>query len=102
MKVLVKRVDKSSEVIEINGSLKSMQDLVGGYIEIVILWSVLGFKKCDYLLVCNEEGMLKGLMPQGIGDRVYFGDVFFCRSEGADMVGLNDEDIEKIRIVLKV
>ena len=102
MKVLIKRVNEDSEIIEINGDLKSMQNLVGGYIEVVIMWDIIEFKDYDYLLVCNEEGMLKGLLPQRIGDKVYFGDVFFCRSMGADMVGLNDEDVEKIRSVLRI
>ena len=102
MRVLVKKVSEDSKIVEIDGSLKSIQDLVGGYIEVVILWSVLGFKKCDYLLVCNEEGMLKGSMPQRIGDNVYFGDVFFCISEGEETVGLNDEDVKKIRSVLGI
>lgn len=102
MKVLAKRVNSGSEIVEIDGSLKSMQDLVGGYIEVVILWNILEFKDDDFLLVCNEEGMLKGLRPQGIGDKFYFGDVFFCRSEGEEMVGLSDDDIEKIKSVLRI
>jgi len=89
MKIIIKKVNIDYELVEIDGSLKSMQEIVGGYIEIVRLWN-------DFLLVCNEEGMLLNLKRHVIGSDVYCGDVLICKSCGSEMVGLSDDEIEEI------
>ncbi len=55
MKVLVIEPGKCSEEKEIGGSLADMQQLVGGYIQVVYPFAE------EVALVCNEEGKLQGL-----------------------------------------
>ena len=56
MKVVVKKVNKTQEVVTIPNELKALQSLVGGIIEIVEIGD-------GVLMVCNEEGKLKNLYP---------------------------------------
>lgn len=55
MKVLVVEVGCQSMVKEIDGSLKTMQEIVGGYIQAIYPWME------EVALVCNEEGKINGL-----------------------------------------
>ena len=69
LKVLMKRVGKKPEVIEIPDTLKAKQELVGGLIEIV--------QYDDVLLVCNEEGKILNMPPNLIFEFDYIaGDCF--------------------------
>lgn len=54
IRVLVKGVDRDPEIQTIPNTLKALQNLVGGYIEVVEL---------DYgvCLICNEDGKCTGL-----------------------------------------
>ena len=54
MKALQKKVGQPWEVVEIANELKALQKAVGGYIETVTLFE-------DCILICNEEGRLRGL-----------------------------------------
>lgn len=90
-KVVVIEPGKKAEVREITKlSLRVMQDIVGGMIECVPLGG-------NKLLVVNEEGKLDGLPLNFIwhNDQIV-GTVLVCRERGADMVGLNDKDIEEV------
>ena len=55
MKILVVEPGRKPSVKEINGSLKSMQELVGGTIEAIYPW------EDPVALICNDEGKLCGL-----------------------------------------
>lgn len=57
MKVLVVEPRRNPYVLEIDGSLTSMQKLVGGMIQ-----AIYPFEE-PVALVCNEEGKLLGLPP---------------------------------------
>lgn len=60
------------EQAEIDNTLETMQKIVGGYIETVTLSK-------DTVLICNEEGRLKGLQPSArILGEVYFGNVILA------------------------
>ena len=53
--VIVKRPDEPvGQIKEINNTLKSLQELVGGHIEAVPLAT-------DLAIICNEEGRLQGM-----------------------------------------
>lgn len=54
MEALYIEVGKCPRKVEIDGSLKSMQKLVGGFIECAYYFP-------DVVLVCNEEGMIQGM-----------------------------------------
>ena len=53
MRVLIIEPRKCPHVAEIDGSLKSMQEIVGGYIEVICPFAD------KVAIVCNEEGKLK-------------------------------------------
>lgn len=80
MKVIVIKPFTQPYIKEISGDLRSMQKIVGGYIEIIY-----PFDDMEVALVCNEEGKLEGLMPNrfildrhsGVCDFI-FGDFFLC------------------------
>ena len=60
------------EQTEIDNTLETMQKIVGGYIETVTLSN-------GIVLICNEEGRLKGLKPSArILGEVYFGNVILA------------------------
>ena len=91
MKILVYEPDKPFEVVEIDGSLKSMQDIVGGLIQVVPI----GREKT--VLVCNEEGLLHGLDMNKFG---IAGTFFFVGSEPPEFVSIDDHEIEIIKIIV--
>lgn len=54
MKVLIIAPEKEPVLCDIDGSLKSMQAIVGGYIQAYYPWLE------DVAIVCNEEGKING------------------------------------------
>lgn len=93
MKVMVKRAGMNPEIVEITDELKVYQEIVGGHIEVFPFWD-------DILCVCNEEGKLKGLLPnfKCYGD-VICGDVIFISASGEDFVGLSDLQIDMLNVI---
>lgn len=67
MKAIRKKPGAQPEIIEVDNSLKALQTEVGGYIETVTIAS-------DAVVICNEEGVLRGLP-------------YNCRFVGVDFVG---------------
>lgn len=98
MRVLVVEPERRPEVREINGSLESMQHIVGGLIQ-----SIYPFDE-PVALVCNDEGKLINL-PANRGLRdingqvsdIVFGTFFLCGAPaGSDhFVSLTQEQIER-------
>lgn len=84
MRILVVEPERKPEVREIDGSLKSMQEVVGGLIQPIPL-----FDDPDVVLVCNDEGKLmnlpanRGLMDENgqIYD-IVAGTFFLCGAPG--------------------
>ena len=71
IKILLKKVGKDPEVIEIRNTLEEKQRLVGGLIEVI--------PYDDLLLICNEEGKLLNLPPNLIFEYDYIaGDCFLA------------------------
>jgi hypothetical protein len=83
--VLFAPVGKPVERRTVNNDLKTLQELVGGNIEIVAM----GF---DVVLVCSEEGKLHKRPPnRPCGLDVICGDFFVCAlGEGEEFVSLRD------------
>ena len=104
MKVLVLDNNAFAE-IDIDGSLESLQKIVGGYIELVYLFDELSKNKID--LYVNEEG--KYLMPEKVNIYVRFNDesndhetivgpcLFASYDDNGNTVGLTDEQIEFVK-----
>lgn len=95
MNVIYCKVGCPPEVKEIDGSLRSMQDLVGGYIEAIYLGD-------GGVLVCNENGKIDGSLPNrfaydvrnGIIDMI-FGDFFIAGDGEEDFDGLTDAQMKR-------
>lgn len=92
MKVLVKEPGKPAEVREIENTLEACQGIVEGYIEVVRITR-------DLLLICNEEGKIRGMKPNVFckGDMIV-GPAFFCGArlgdDGEEFRGLNEAEID--------
>lgn len=89
MKVIYFEVGKKARTLEVEDRLEEYQKLVGGYIEVFPLTDGL-------LLICNEEGKLRGLPFNRVmkGERIV-GDFFLCRADEEDFASVTDSDIEK-------
>lgn len=75
IRVLYKSVGKTMREKTIPNTLEECQKLVGGPIEVVALMP-------DVLLICNEEGRIRGLEPNPFAGRMFVGDWFICGSQG--------------------
>ncbi len=98
MKVLVVEAGRQPMVKEIEGSLRSMQEIVGGYIQAIYPWME------EVALVCNEEGKENGLALNRplFDDRgqlvdIIAGTFFICSApiDGESFQSLTDEQIER-------
>lgn len=100
MRVLVVEPERRPELREIDGSLKSMQEIVGGLIQ-----SVYPFDE-PVALVCNDEGRVMNLPAnRGLRDkdgRIYdivFGTFFLCGAptDSDHFTSLTQEQIERYK-----
>ena len=99
--VLIVEPERRPEVREIDGSLESMQKVVGGYIQ-----ALYPFNDPAVALICNDEGKLMNLPAnRGLRDekgRIYdilCGTFFICGAP-ADcdhFIGLTLEQVERYR-----
>lgn len=87
---------------EIENTLDAMQEFVNGDIEVINITDKI-------LLVCNEEGKMRGLPPTAFIVRnqqaqdVIVGKFFLCREDGENMVSVQKSDIADFkRIVLPI
>ena len=96
MKVVIKKAGKEPEIKEIENELCVLQEIVGGYIECIIIFD-------NILCICNEEGKLKEMLPNFIfnGD-IIVGDVLFCAAGEEDFESLNDEQTEMIMNIMRI
>ena len=93
LRIVLKKVGKIPEIMNIENTLEAKQELVGGLIEVVS-----GLKD-DILLVCNEEGKLTNLLPNLMFDFDYIaGDCFFVGDdyENGDFKSLTDIQINEV------
>lgn len=96
MKVLIVKPEEKPYVEEIENGLESMQEIVGGYIEMIDL-----DEKTS--LVCNEEGKIQGLEGnRRIGRDIIAGTFFLCGfNEDGESVSLTDDQISKYYEIFK-
>jgi len=91
IRVIIARPNELAEITEIENDLETYQAIVGGYIECLTLDE-------KAILICNEEGKLKGL-PDNFaykGD-VIVGTVVIVGIKNNDFAGLSQEEAIKIR-----
>lgn len=93
LRIVLKKVGKIPEIMNIENTLEAKQELVGGLIEVV------GGLKDNILLVCNEEGKLANLLPNLMFDFDYIaGDCFFVGDDygNGDFKSLTDNQINEV------
>lgn len=96
IKVLVKYPYKEAKVVTIENTLKTKQEIVGGYIEIVSFPTVEGVD-----LVVNEEGKLDRLegnfwLPHH-QDCAVGPAIILAHDDEGDAIGLTDEQIKSVQ-----
>ena len=98
MRILVVEPERRPEIREIDGSLESMQEIVGGLIQPIYPFDD------SVALVCNDEGKLMNLpASRGLRDEdgqiydIVFGTFFLCGAPGDSdhFTGLTPEQIER-------
>ena len=92
MKVIVKEPGKAPVVEEIDGSLESMQKIVGGYIEHLGIGQNIG-------ILVNEEGKLLGMEKNFYLDKyndTIVGPAIFVREDGEEFTDIVAENIDFI------
>lgn len=96
MKIVIVEPCAQARVEEIGGSLREMQQIVGGNIEGV------PFEENPKLcVVCNDEGKLIGLEDNFVNsDDIICGTAFICRHNGIEFEGLTDEEAEFVCEIL--
>lgn len=104
IKVIVCEPGKQARVEDIDESLKSMQKIVGGYIEAFYPFMD------NVCIVCNDEGKISGMEPNravftesGELVDVVFGTFFICGldNDNEDFGSLSDKQIEKYLEIFK-
>ena len=92
MQVLIVRPGEYAERVKIDGSLKSMQDIVEGMIEVVYPWEERA------AIVCNEEALLLDMKPNRFVSEIrepIFGSFFVCGFSDDRLTGLTDEQLAR-------
>lgn len=90
--VFCKRQDSDLYHTNMSLSLENLQGFVGGYIEVV---QVGDFHGQQVVMICNEEGKLRGDLKGsfawivgGVLVDYIFGNVVFCSQDGEDLAPL--------------
>ena len=91
MKIVVIPTRGKVEVKEIDGTLKSLQELVGGYIEPAPIASLTAR---DIVPLVDEEGLLYGLEPnENLFPFFFVGTCVLVGRDREDFVSLTDEQV---------
>lgn len=87
IKVYYKSVGMPAQYIEMNNTLASQRELIGGYMEVV---PILG---TPFVCVCDEEGRLKELAPNiMVNGQPIVGNVFVARTEKEEFSSITQYD----------
>ena len=96
IKVVICKRGTPARVDQVYNRLEELQQLVGGYIEVMPLSG-------GVVLVCNEEGKIDGSKPHrelkmrdGTLLDTIRGTFFHCRTEGEEFASLEDADVKKL------
>lgn len=86
-------INNPPHIMKIDGSLRAMQKLVDGYIEVVRPYPCR-----ENVIICNEEGKLLGLPDNGMlpnGDHIA-GSYFWVKVDGEEFVSLELDEAQNI------
>lgn len=85
------RVIRNGKWTAIENTLEAFQEAVGGYIQAVTLFQ-------GIVLVCDEEGVLKGRAPScTVFDSPIVGDWLLCGADGSEFTDLRPADWKALR-----
>lgn len=91
--VIQLKVGQEPDVIEIKNTLESFQKCVQGYIEVVPFQ----IEGNTYVIVANEEGILKRLKPNRmLFGRTLVGDILIAKANEDEFVSLTNDDVKLI------
>lgn len=91
MKILYKKVGEAPTVMDVENELHVLQGLVDGYIETAPT------PVSRVVIVCDEEGKLKGKRPNFVNEDLIVGDAFFVGIGRDDFIDLTEEQIAQIK-----
>lgn len=97
IRIIYRQPLHTAREMTVDNTLEAVQELVGGYIETVPL------NMPGVILVCNEEGKLRGMKPNpypGIPDLV--GPWFICGVSGEEFDDVPREFVKLVRAVMTV
>ena len=96
MKILVVEPRKRPRRANIPHTLEDMQRIVGGYIEII------GLFEDPCVLVCDEEGKIKGYEANRlVGQDIIAGTFFIAGVEDGDLTDISDDYADKYATLLR-
>lgn len=93
------RVGELAKVEELNHTLESMQEAVGGYIQATYPF------EDEVAIICNEEGKLMGLEAnRGIPTTrdIIVGDFFICGLVEDDFTDIPERLIDKYKLIMDI
>ena len=97
MRIVLKNPQQLPNVIEIDNTLHTLQQMLGGYIEIVRLPT-----NSQIAIVVNDSGKLIGLPPNvEYGGDILVGPVIFAGVDGEDLVSVTDVQVQLVYDYLK-
>ena len=95
MKAVIKKVGCEAMPIEIDNTLKALQDAVGGYIETITVAT-------DMVIICNEEGVIRGLpFNCDLCGHKFFGNILFVGVDGDDFGDITYTDDDVLRMFFR-
>ncbi|MGL5153123.1 MAG: DUF3846 domain-containing protein [Clostridium sp.] len=113
MNVIVIKPNNTYSIVDTDGNIKDLQNLVGGYVEPVRPTAayVHAMLKTDNLFLCDEEGLLKEkafnrwgtMMYNGISEKIHpvVGDIVIIGESEEDFRGLSNDEISYYRTWFK-
>lgn len=91
MKIYHCKQGEPAELRDVPNELDALHEAVGGYIQAVPI----GY---DLMMVCNEEGKLKRMLPnRWVKGDVICGDFFFCGYDGEDFCDVPERDLPMLK-----
>ena len=89
LKIVYVEPNRPPYISEVGNDLKSLQRAVDGHMETVYMGD-------STILICNEEGKVKGMdCNRRVGDDVIAGPFFIVGEDGEDFRSLTDEETER-------
>lgn len=97
MKIYHCKQGEQAELRDVPNELDALQEAVGGYIQAVSISSTQSTGN-DLVMVCNEEGKIKKMLPnRWVKGDVICGDFFFCGTDGEDFCDVPERDIPMLK-----